>query len=734
MSTLTAPQLDRRSFLRLSALASGGLMLGFYLKSAVGTGAAEITKVPGLIDGDFAPSAFIRIAPDGSVTIYSARPEIGQGIRTSLPMIIAEELDVDWKKVTVVSAPLAAEYGNQSAGGSTSIPTSYTNMRRIGATARTMMIAAAADIWGVPVSECYADQGVVHHRDSGKTLSYGDLVAKAATMPVPDAASVALKNANDFKLLGSRIGGVDNPKVVTGQRLFGIDQKLPGMLYAVYTKCPVFGGKVISANLDEVKALPGVKDAFIINQTSSGLTGLLPGVAIVADSTWSAISARRQLVVKWDEGAHAADSWAGYAEQAKQMAAGAELKEVRRDGDPEAALAGASKVIEATYTYPFIAHLNLEPQNCTVSIEPDRVRVFVPTQSPPKARKDVAQLLGVSEDSVELTVTRIGGGFGRRLDVDYAVEAAAIAQKAGAPIKLTWTREDDIAHDHFRPGGFHFFKGGVDAQGKLAVWTCKHIAFGRGLTADDLPGRFLPQYLLQTGTIPNRVPMGAWRAPGDNTFAWVMGSFLDELAHAAGRDPIDFSLEMLGTRKLVPSSGRGAPFNAERMRGVIKVAAEKSGWSGEKLPRGRGRGLGFYFSHQGYVAEVAEVTVSKTGQLKVDRVVAAVDVGSQIVNLSGAETQVQGSIIDGLGAAWYQSLNLEKGRMVQTNLQDYPMIRLPDSPKQLEIHWVKTDYPPTGLGEPALPSIAPAVSNAVFAATGVRIRDFPFSKTDLSWA
>jgi isoquinoline 1-oxidoreductase beta subunit len=301
-------------------------------------------------------------------------------------------------------------------------------------------------------------------------------------------------------------------------------------------------------------------------------------------------------------------------------------------------------------------------------------------------------------------------------------------------VKLTWTREDDMAHDHFRPGGFHFLKGGIDAQGKLAVWTTKHIAFGRGLSPDDLPARFLSQYLLQTGTISNSVPMGAWRAPGDNTFAWVTNSFLDELAHAAGRDPVEFSLELFGDRKMVPGSGpRGAPFNAERMRGVIKVAAEKSGW-GAKLPRGRGMGLGFYFSHQGYVAEVAEVTVSKTGDLKVDRVVAAVDVGSQIINMSGAENQVQGSIIDGLGAAWYQELNLENGRMVQVNLQDYPMIRIPDAPKNLEIHFVKTDYPPTGLGEPALPSIAPAVSNAVFAATGTRIRELPFTKTDLSWS
>ena len=734
MSAILSPGIDRRSFLRLSALASGGLVLGIYLKSSDRAAAAEIVKAGGLVDGNFAPNAFIRIATDGSVTIYSARPEIGQGIKTSLPMIVAEELGVDWKSVKVESAPLDSEFGSQAAGGSTSTPTSYLPMRRAGATARAMLIQAAADTWGVPASECFAENGAVHHRDTGKALSYGALVSKAATLPVPDAKTVQLKDPKDFSLLGSRIGGVDNPRIVTGQPLFGIDQKLPGMLYAVYERCPVFGGAVASANLDRIKALPGVKDAFVISDATGGVTGLVPGVAILADSTWSAISAKRQLSIKWDEGAHAGDSWAGFASKAKAMAEGSDLKQVRRDGDPEAALAGAAKVVEAAYTYPFISHLNLETQNCTVSIEGDRVKILSPTQNPARVRKEVAQYLGVSEENVSLTITRIGGGFGRRLDPDPALEAAAIAKRAGVPVKLTWTREDDLRHDHYRPGGFHFFKGGVDAQGKLSVWTSKHVAFGRGLAGDDFPGRFVANYKLETGTLPNNVPMGPWRAPGSNTFAWVICSFLDELAHAAGRDPVEFNLEVLGTRDLVPGSGpRSQPYNAARMRGVIKEVAEKSGW-GQSLPRGQGMGLGYYFSHQGYIAEVAKVTVSNSGDLKVDRVVAAVDVGSQIVNLSGAENQVQGSIIDGLGAAWYQELNIDKGRIVQSNLFDYPMIRMPDAPEKIEIHFVKTAYPPTGLGEPCLPPLAPAVSNAIFAATGKRIREFPFSRTDLSWS
>jgi isoquinoline 1-oxidoreductase beta subunit len=728
--------LDRRSFLRLSALAGGGLILGFYLRSAGRAGAAEVTKVTGPADGAFAPNAFIRIAPDGSVTIFAARPEIGQGIKTSLPMIVAEELGVDWKSVKVVTAPLDPAYGNQNAGGSTSTPQSYLPLRQAGAVARAMLIAAAAATWGVPVSECYAEDAVVHHRDSGRTLAYGDLVSKAATLPLPDLATVTLKDPKDFKLLGSRIGGVENPQVVTGQPLFGIDQKLPGMAYAVYERCPVFGGKVLSANLDAIKALPGVKDAFVIEKGFGDVTGLVPGVAILADSTWSAFSARKKLDVKWDEGPHAGDSWAAFGQQAKALVQGSGLKRLHEVGDPEAALGRSTKVVEAAYRFPFISHLNLEPQNCTVAIEGDRVRVWAPTQGPDAIRQSLAKYLGLPPENIEVTITRSGGGFGRRLPPDPALEAAAIARQAGVPVKLTWSREDDLQHDHYRAGGFDFLRGGVDAQGRLSVWTQQHVGFDAHWCPgpDDYPSRFVPHFRFEEAQLSNNVPMGPWRAPRSNTSAWVVCSFLDELAHAAGRDPVEFNLDLLGPRDLVPSSsGRGQPYNAARMRGVIRVAAEKSGW-GAKLPRGQGMGLGYFFSHLGYIAEVAFVTVSKTGGLKVDRVVAAVDVGSQIVNLSGAENQIQGSIIDGLGAAWYQELDLAQGRIVQGNLQDYPMIRMADAPKRLEIHYVKTDYPPTGLGEPCLPPLAPAVGNAIFAATGKRIRELPFSRTDLSWS
>jgi isoquinoline 1-oxidoreductase subunit beta len=729
--------LDRRSFLRLSAFAGGGLILALSLRRVAFAEEGVANASHGLVDGDFMPDAFVRIAPDGTVTIISARPEIGQGIKTSLPMLVAEELGVDWRAVKVVSAPLdPAEYGNQSAGGSTSTPQSYLPMRRAGAIARTMLVQAAAQTWGVPASECTAEDGVVRDRSSGRTLTYGELAAKAAELPVPDPDTVVLKDPSQFRLLGSRIGGVDNPKVVTGQPLFGIDQKLPGMLYAVYTRCPVFGGRVRGANLAQVRALPGVKDAFIQNETFGGLNGLVPGVAILADSTWSAISARKQLRVDWEEGPHAGDSWAGFTAQAQKLAGGSDFELVREYGDPDAAMKGAAHALEAAYSYPFISHFDLEPQNTTVSIEAGRVLVLAPTQNPEAVRRDVARLLGVDDGQVEVTITRSGGGFGRRLDADPAIEAAAIARRAGAPVKLTWTREDDMQHDHFRPAGFHFMRGGVDAQGRLSVWMQRHVGFNTHYFpgGTDYPSRFAPAFRLEVAGLSQNIPQGPWRAPRSNTHAWVVGSFLDELAHAAGRDPLAFNLEVLGTRDIVRDPGpRGDPYNAARMRQVVRVAAEKAGW-GRKLPRGRGMGLGYYYSHRGYIAEVATVTVSKDGDLKVDRVVAAVDVGSQIVNLSGAESQVQGSIIDGLGAAWYQALNIEKGAVVDGNLDTYAMIRMPDAPRDIEIHWVKTDYPPTGLGEPALPPLAPAVANAIFAATGKRIRKFPFTSTDLSWS
>jgi isoquinoline 1-oxidoreductase beta subunit len=730
----------RRDFLKFSGLAGGGLVLGLYLKSSGSASSAEVA-VPAA-GAEFKPNVFIRIAPSGVVTLVSKQPEIGQGIKTSLPMIIAEELEVNWKDVVIVQGDLDPAYGGQGAGGSRSTPTNYNDFHKLGATARTMLVSAAAETWGVPAAECDAAGSAVHHAATKRTLTYGQLVAKAATLPLPDAAAVKLKNPKDFKLLGTRISGFDNPKIVTGQPLFGIDTKLPGMLYAVYEKCPVFGGKVVSANLDTIKALPGVRDAFILEGTSN-LTGLMPGVAIVAESTWQAFSARKQLKVVWDEGKYANDSWDAFSTKAAELGKGPGATVVHKDGDPAAALAGAVKTVEAAYSYPFISHTSIEPQNCTAQFKDGAFELWAPTQNPGAGQAAIASLFKIPKEKITVHLTRSGGGFGRRLSTDYVVEVAAIAQKVNGPVKLTWAREDDMHHDHYRPGGFHFLKGGLDAAGKIVAWQNHFVTFGtlspgRGddtavamrpvsaLDADQFPSRFLPNYLAGQTMLECNIPTGPMRAPNNNVFSFVMQSFIDELAHAGGRDPLELRLELL-------SQKMGGAYDAARMTGVVKLVAEKAGWNPKGFPRGKGQGISFHFSHSGYIAQVAEVTVSQDGQVKVDRFVCACDVGAQIVNLSGAENQVQGSIVDGIGIAMFQELNIDRGRMVQGNFNEYAMIRMPDAPPKIEVYFLKTDNPTTGLGEPCIPPVAPALGNAIFAATGKRVRQFPFSRADLRW-
>ncbi|PPK76110.1 isoquinoline 1-oxidoreductase beta subunit [Methylobacter tundripaludum] len=740
----------RRDFLRKSALGGGGLMLGFYFN--VADSATKRVAKPSTMSetGEFKPNAFIHIAPNGTVTLISKQPEIGQGIKTSLPMVIAEELEVNWKDVVIVQGDLDPVYGSQNAGGSRSTPTNYEEFHRLGATARTMLIQAAAETWKVPASELIAHDSAVHHPSTGRKLDYGQLVAKAATLPVPAPESVQLKDSKDYKLLGTRIGGVDNPGIVTGKPLFGIDVQLPGMLYAVYEKSPVFGGKVVSANLDKIKSLPGVRNALII-QGGSDLKGLLPGIAIVADSTWAAFSARKQLEVVWDEGQRAEQSWSGFAAKANELSTQPGTDILRNDGDAKTALAAAEKAVEAAYSYPFISHASIEPQNCTAWYKDGAIEIWAPTQNPEAGQKVVTATLGIPKDKITLHITRSGGGFGRRLIPDYIIEAAAIAQHLTVPVKLTWTREDDLRHDQYRAGGFHFLRGGLDDKGKLVAWHNHFVTFankvvkdgklklelgsGANLSGDEFPGRWVENCLLEQTPLECNIPMGPWRAPRSNVLAWVFHSFIDELAHAAGRDPLEFRLEILGDKGFIPGTGeQGIPYNVNRMKHVLQHVAEKAEWGKKTFPHGQGQGIAFHFSHRGYIAQVAEVTVSKEGKLKVDRVVVSTDIGAQIVNLSGAENQVQGSVVDGLGALTFQELNIEKGRIVQSNFGDYPMLRIADAPTRVDVHFLKTDNPVTGLGEPALPPLAPAVCNAIFAATGKRVRQLPLLRTDLSWS
>ena len=722
-------KINRRTFLKVTGLVGGGLVLAFYMgddATALANDMANSTAK------DFAPNAFLRISPDGVITLYSKAPEIGQGIKTAFPMIIAEELDADWSHVRVEQAAInPAVYGRQSAGGSRSIPMSWDQLRRAGAVGRAMLVTAAAKQWNVSEAECTTANSIVFHKASNRQLSYGSLATAATQVPVPDEKQLKLKTRAEYKLLGKRIGGVDNQAIVTGKPLYGIDQVVPGMQYAVFEKCPAVGGKVREANLDEVRKLPGVTQAFIVNGTGKP-TEVMPGVAILANSTWAAMSARQKLKVTWDESTASKDSWTNYVEQAKKLASQSGPDSLRNTGDVDKVFA-ATKPVEAFYTYPFVSHAPLEPQNTTASFKDGAVEIWSPTQTPEAGVKLVGEVLGIPPDKVTLHQTRVGGGFGRRLMNDYMCEAAAISKQAGVPVKLTWTREDDMHHDFFRVGGFHSFKGGLDSSGKLVAWQDHFITFtqdgerptsGGDMSPDEFPAQLLPNARLTQTKLKLQIPTGPWRAPRSCSIAFATQSFVHECAVSAKRDHLEFLLEVMGQPRWL-QEGNEFALNTGRAAAVIKLAAEKAGW-GKPLPKGRGLGLAFHFSHAGHFAEVAEVSVDANRKLTVHRVVVAGDIGP-IINMSGAENQTEGAVIDGFSTAMGQEIGFENGRITQNNFDSYPILRIANAPK-VESYFIQSDFTPTGIGEPALPPVAPAIANAIFAATGHRVRTLPLTR------
>ncbi len=728
----TSPATSRRAFLK--TVTAGGLMLSFAgLPRARDAAAAAAATASPL-------NAYVLITPGNVVRIMARNPDMGQGVSTSLPMIIADELDADWKSVRIEQADNDPQrYGVQFSGGSRTIPSQWLDLRRMGAAARAMLVQAASRDWGCPPAECRTEAGVVVHGPSSRRATYGSLALKCADIDPPDPKSVKLKEPKDFRIIGQPLPQYDTPRIVTGAPLFGIDVVRPGMLFATLAKAPVVGARVARANVEAARAVRGVRNAFVIEGDPEALTlgddlrgpGLLPGVAVVANSWWQARQGRDALQVEWADHPTSQQSTVGFAATAKAaLASGKGQTTLRNDGDVEAALAGAAKRLEAEYSYPFLHHATLEPMNCTAEYRDGKLEIWAPTQTPEAGRQLCAKTLGIAADRITIHVTRCGGGFGRRLDNDFMAEAAWIAREVQAPVKLIWTREDDFEHGHYRPGGWHRLRAGLDAAGDVVALHdhfVTYASFGKvngvsGMGANDFPARFVPNLRYEQTAMTLGIPTGALRAPRSNALAFVFQSFIDELAHAAGQDPLEYQLKLLGD---APTVGEGpALYNAARMKAVLRTVAKMAGWGKARLPKGEGLGIACYYSHAGYVAEVAHVAVAPDGIAKVRKLWCALDVGSPIINPSGAIQQVQGSVLHGISHAFHEEVTLVDGRVEQTSFGAYPVVRLEDA-APVEVRFLATEHPPTGLGEPALPPAIPAIANAIFAATGKRVRSLP---------
>jgi isoquinoline 1-oxidoreductase subunit beta len=735
----SASVVNRREFLKTSA-AGAALVIGFHLSpNAFADQAQEQEqKTPNPFD------AWVRITPDDRVTLILGKSEMGQGVYTSLPMILAEELCVDWKQVHVEQAPTNPKIYDLGTGGSGSVKNSWLPLRQAGAAAREMLIAAAAKKWEVGTDTCKAKNGYVVHGHPERSFRFGELVVDASKLPIPNLNKVPLKNSDDFTIVGHDLHRLDAVAKSNGSAKFGIDSRAPGMLYAVIARCPVFEGKVVSFDATKAKAVPGVGDVLQIETKGRGAS-TTGGVAVLADNSWAAIQGRKALEVKWDEGAASNESSEELHKQFLENAA-KPGKVLRNDGDADAALASASKKLEAIYELPFAAHVCMEPMNCTVHIGPDSAEAWVPTQGPQWAQGVIAEIAKLPPEKVTVHTMLMGGGFGRRYQADFVMEAAQVSKASGKPVMVLWTREDDMQHDFYRPASYHKLQGALDSEGKLAAWkhfqTSTSIAakwsekgendpglgeFGTGATVPYVTPNIRIEYTLAHSSVPR----AWWRSVEHSSSGFVMESFVDELAHAVGQDPLAFRLKLIGDPRKIPQFGEPPDYpqmDTGRLKGVLQLAAGKAGWD-KPLPKGQGRGIAGFYSFHSYVAAVAEVSTNSRG-FKVNRLVCGVDCG-RAVNPNGVRAQVESAAIYALTAIVKDAITVDHGRIVQANFNDYEMIRMNEAPP-IEIHLVSSAEAPTGIGEPTVPVIAPAICNAIFNATGKRLRRLPIRGEDLT--
>lgn len=743
--TTVNTKLDRRSFLKVSALAGGGMMLSFSWLTGCKPTAEEALGLP---KEWFELNSYIKIGENGAVTLFSPNPEFGSNVKTSMPMILAEELDTDWKNVLVEQANFYPErYDRQFTGGSQGIRQGWTPLRTAGATARAMLVAASAQTWKVPASEITTSAGILEHKGSGKKAHYGEMASLAATMEVP--TEVTLKDISNFKIVGNSKKNVDAQKIVTGKPIFALDHKVEGMKYAAIVHPPAFGMKLKSFDISSVSGLPGIQDVFSISLFKEDYgrnffdTTTFPEiVAIVGNSTWEVMQAKKSLAVEWEnapESSFEVGGFGGRPNTKVTVPSGLEntsahkdrMKEyitkpgtiVRKDGDPESAFKKAAKVIEKTYSAPFLAHNTMEPMNCFADVKGDKAVVYGPTQAPESIMGTLVQALGIPKENIQINLARMGGGFGRRAYSHHMTEAALISQKIQAPVKMVYTREDDMSAGVYRPAYSATYRAALDENNNLLAL---HVKAGgipeTPLYANRFPAGALDNYLAESWEIPSNITIGAFRAPRSNFIAAAEQSFLDELAEVMGKDPIEFRLELLKRAETNPVGERN-DYDAKRYAGVLELVRDKSNWNAQAP--GVHRGVSAYFCHNSYVAEIVDTKIVDSKPV-VEKVYAAVDCGI-VINPDAAINMGEGAIVDGIGNAFFGELAFENGVPNKTNFDKYRMIRQKETPKSIEIHFVDSKEDPTGLGEPFFPPVFAALANSLYNATGKRYYEQPFA-------